>query len=92
MMVKLNMMLKKYQIVMNNFIIIIIVDKIEEKNKNQIQNENGKVKIDFNQFMNIMTSNIIYTRQKFGNNTTLYESEISNVSCLICPMSYSNNN
>ena len=91
MMVKLNMMLKKYQIVINNFIIIIIVDKIEEKNKNQIQNENGKVKIDFNQFMNIMTSNIIYTRQKFGNNTTLYESEISNVSCLICPMSYSNN-
>lgn len=90
-MVKLNMMLKKFQIVMNNFIIIIIVDKIEEKNKNQIQNENGKVKIDFNQFMNIMTSNIIYTRQKFGNNTTLYESEISNVSCLICPMSYSNN-
>ena len=90
-MVKLNMMLKKYQIVMNNFIIIILVDKIEEKNKNQIQNENGKVKIDFNQFMNIMTSNIIYTRQKFGNNTTLYESEISNVSCLICPMSYSNN-
>lgn len=90
-MVKLNMMLKKYQIVINNFIIIIIVDKIEEKNKNQIQNENGKVKIDFNQFMNIMTSNIIYTRQKFGNNTTLYESEISNVSCLICPMSYSNN-
>ena len=86
-MVKLNMMLKKYQIVINNFIIIIIVDKIEEKNKNQIQNENGKVKIDFNQFMNIMTSNIIYTRQKFGNNTTLYESEISNVSCLICPMS-----
>ncbi len=90
-MVKLNMMLKKYQIVIISFIIIILVDKIEEKNKNQIQNENGKVKIDFNQFMNIMTSNIIYTRQKFGNNTTLYESEISNVSCLICPMSYSNN-
>ncbi len=84
-------MLKKYQIVIISFIIIILVDKIEEKNKNQIQNENGKVKIDFNQFMNIMTSNIIYTRQKFGNNTTLYESEISNVSCLICPMSYSNN-
>jgi len=83
-------MLKKFQIVMNNFIIIIIVDKIEEKNKNQFQKENGKVKIDFNQFMNIMTSNIIYTRQKFGNNATLYESEISNVSCLICPISYNN--
>jgi hypothetical protein len=37
--------------------------------------------------MNLMTDNIIYNRQKFGKEAVIYESDISNVSCFICPNS-----
>ena len=50
-----------------------------------VEDENGKVIISFDQFMNIMTENIIKNREKFGNNATLYESETDTVMCIICP-------
>ena len=50
-----------------------------------IKDDNEKVLISYNQFMNIMTENIIKNREKFGNNATLYESETDTVMCIICP-------
>ena len=50
-----------------------------------VQDENGKVLITYEQFMKIMTENIIKNREKFGNNATTYESEIDTVMCIICP-------
>ena len=46
-----------------------------------VKDENGKVLISYDQFMNIMTENI----EKFGNNVTTYESETDTVMCIICP-------
>ena len=50
-----------------------------------VKDENGKVLISCDQFMNIMTENIIKNREKFGNNVTTYESETDTVMCIICP-------
>ena len=50
-----------------------------------VQDENGKILISFDQFMNIMTENIIINRKKFGNNTINYESETSTVMCIFYP-------
>jgi Ca2+-binding EF-hand superfamily protein len=50
-----------------------------------VQDENGKILISFDQFMNIMTENIIINRKKFGNNTINYESETSIVMCIFYP-------
>ena len=50
-----------------------------------IKDDNEKVLISSNQFMNIMTENIIKNREKFGNNVTIYESETDTVMCIICP-------
>ena len=50
-----------------------------------VKDENGKVLISYDQFMNIMTENIIKNREKFGNNGTTYESETDTVMCIICP-------
>ena len=50
-----------------------------------VKDENGKVLISYDQFMNIMTENIIKNREKFGNNVTIYESETDTVMCIICP-------
>ena len=50
-----------------------------------IKDDNEKVLISYNQFMNIMTENIIKNREKFGNNVTIYESETDTVMCIICP-------
>ena len=50
-----------------------------------VQDENGKVKLTYDQFMNLMTENIIKNREKFGNNATSYESETDTVMCIICP-------
>ena len=50
-----------------------------------VKDENGKVLISYDQFMNIMTENIIKNREKFGNNVTTYESETDTVMCIICP-------
>ena len=50
-----------------------------------VKDENGKVLISYDQFMNIMTENIIKNREKFGNNVTTYESETDTVLCIICP-------
>ena len=36
--------------------------------------QNGKVYIDFKQFMEIMTENIIRNRERFGTQSTIYES------------------
>ena len=64
------------------------------------KDENGKIEYDIRkitdidkydlpvkdeQFMNIMTENIIKNREKFGNNVTTYESETDTVMCIICP-------
>ena len=54
-----------------------------ERLKNSSMNDN--ILINFDQFMNLMTENIIYNRQKFGKEAVIYESDISNVSCFICP-------
>ena len=56
-----------------------------ERLKNSSMNDN--ILINFDQFMNLMTDNIIYNRQKFGKEAVIYESDISNVSCFICPRS-----
>ena len=50
-----------------------------------VKDENGKVLISYDQFMNIMSENIIKNREKFGNNVTTYESETDTVMCIICP-------
>lgn len=39
-----------------------------------LEEENGKVYIDFKQFMEIMTENIIRNRERFGTQSTIYES------------------
>ena len=46
--------------------------------------ENKKVIINENQFMNIMIDNIINNRKKFGKESTKYESETDTVLCLYC--------
>ena len=51
-----------------------------------ISEGNKKVKINENQFMNIMIDNIISNRKKFGKESTIYESETDTVLCLLCPM------
>ena len=63
------------------------VNKIRELDKYSLKVSEGnkKVKISENQFMNIMTENIIKNREKFGNNVTIYESETDTVMCIICP-------
>ncbi len=50
-----------------------------------VKDDNEKVLISYNQFMNIMTENIIKNREKFGNNVTIYESETDTVMFIICP-------
>ena len=50
-----------------------------------VKDENGKVLISYDQFMNIISENIIKNREKFGNNVTTYESETDTVMCIICP-------
>ena len=67
------------------------VNKITELNKFDlpISEGNKKVKINENQFMNIMIDNIISNRKKFGKESTIYESETDTVLCLLCPMKIS---
>jgi len=57
-------------------------EEIEKLKKSSI---NDNILLNFDQFMNLMTENIIYNRQKFGKEAVIYESDISNVSCFICP-------
>ena len=64
------MMFEKFLIVIKN--IKCIVDKYQLP----VEDENGKVSIDFKQFMEIMTENIIKNREKFGREATSYESGI----------------
>ena len=59
-------------------------EEIERLKKSSI---NDNILLNFDQFMNLMTENIIYNRQKFGKEAVIYESDISNVSCFICPNS-----
>jgi Ca2+-binding EF-hand superfamily protein len=59
-------------------------EEIEKLKKSSI---NDNILLNFDQFMNLMTENIIYNRQKFGKEAVIYESDISNVSCFICPNS-----
>jgi Ca2+-binding EF-hand superfamily protein len=59
-------------------------EEIERLKKSSI---NDNILLNFDQFMNLMTENIIYNRQKFGKEAVIYESDISNVSCFICPSS-----
>ena len=59
-------------------------EEIEKLKKSSI---NDNILLNFDQFMNLMTENIIYNRQKFGKEAVIYESDISNVSCFICPSS-----
>ena len=63
------------------------VNKITELNKYNLPvlEGNKKVKINENQFMNIMIDNIIDNRKKFGKESTSYESETDTVMCLFCP-------
>ena len=63
------------------------VNKITELNKYNLPvlEGNKKVKINENQFMNIMIDNIIENRKKFGKEMTSYESETDTVLCFFCP-------
>ena len=63
------------------------VKKITELNKYDlpIAEGNKKIKINENQFMNIMIDNIINNRKKYGRESTAYESETDTVLCLFCP-------
>ena len=63
------------------------VKKITELNKYDlpISEGNKKVKINENQFMNIMIDNIINNRKRFGKESTSYESETDTAICLFCP-------
>ncbi|MCQ2815977.1 MAG: hypothetical protein MJ252_01815 [archaeon] len=63
------MMLEKYQTVKED-ILFLLVDKYDLP----VEDENGKVVIDFKQFMSIMTENIIKNRERFGREATQYES------------------
>ena len=56
-----------------------------EYDVNKITELNKYVKINENQFMNIMIDNIIDNRKKFGNEATSYESETDTVMCIFCP-------
>ena len=62
------------------------VKKITELNKYELPIEEGnkKIKINENQFMNIMIDNIINNRNKYGRESTTYESETDTVLCLFC--------
>ena len=62
------------------------VKKITELNKYNLSDsdENKKVIINENQFMEIMIDNIINNRKKFGKESTKYESETDTVFCLYC--------
>ena len=63
------------------------VNKLTELDKYHlvVLEGNKKVKINENQFMNIMIDNIIENRKKFGKESTSYESETDTVMCLFCP-------
>ena len=63
------------------------VNKITELNKYDVPVSEGnkKLKINENQFMNIMIDNIIENRKKFGKELTSYESETDTVLCFFCP-------
>ena len=63
------------------------VNKITELSKYDlpVSEGNKKIKINENQFMNIMIDNIIENRKKFGKESTSYESETDTVMCLFCP-------
>ncbi len=63
------------------------VNKVTELNKYDLPLSEGnkKVKLNENQFMNIMTDNIINNRKKFGRESTTYESETDTVICFFCP-------
>ena len=67
------------------------VNKITELNKYNLEvlEGNKKVKINENQFMNIMIDNIIDNRKKFGKETINYESETDTVMCIFCPFKMS---
>ena len=67
------------------------VNKITELNKYNLPvlEGNKKVKINENQFMNIMIDNIIDNRKKFGKETINYESETDTVMCIFCPFKMS---
>ena len=62
------------------------VNKITELNKYDlpVSEGNKKLKINENQFMNIMIDNIIDNRKKFGKETINYESETDTVMCIFC--------
>ena len=64
------------------------IKKITDINKYDLaleeEDQNDKVKIDFQTFMKIMTDNILSNRKKFGEGTS-YESETTTVLCVICP-------
>ena len=47
---------------------------------------NGKTVINFKQFMEIMTDNILNNRRVFGRDATSYESETSTILCFLCPV------
>ena len=67
------------------------VNKITELNKYDlpVSEGNKKLKINENQFMNIMIDNIIDNRKKFGKETINYESETDTVMCIFCPFKMS---
>ena len=73
----------------SKFMIINIVEKYPEVKPD----DQGKVELNFRQFMDVMTNTILNNRKKFGNEKISFESgkiymisiETSNVSCFFCP-------
>lgn len=67
------------------------VNKITELNKYDLEVSEGnkKIKINENQFMNIMIDNIIDNRKRFGKESINYESETDTVMCIFCPFKMS---
>lgn len=79
------MMLIKYHpvILYISYNIALLVDKYSLEIDSE-QTPGNKILLNFDQFMKVMTNNIISTRKRLGHSNTQFESITSNVSCFIC--------
>jgi len=79
---------------MKVFIYVFYPPLIVEKYDNLVRDQDSVI-INFDQFMEIMSNNIIINRNKFGTDKITFESgiiflitlckETSNVTCILCP-------
>ena len=70
----------------NKGYIIYDVNRIGEIGREKIKcDEEGKVRLSYEQFMEIMTNNIINNRKEYGPEKIKFESETSSAMCFVCP-------